>query len=121
MKSIATSAFAIIYVAIGFAFFETGCYIYFLSDHMAASEVLSVAAVRIFISSFSHMLFSAIIGYYYGKALFMKYELIDNLEISKTTKCPSLACDAGHCARAPVAAPPARLPLTGAVTGSSDE
>ncbi len=32
------------------------------------------------------MLFSAIVGYYYGKALFLKFELIDNLEISKTTK-----------------------------------
>ncbi len=47
---------------------------------------MTVTMVRTVISTLSHILFSAIVGYYYGKALFMKYELIDNLEISKTTK-----------------------------------
>ncbi len=85
LKSVASCVFAIIYVAIGFAFFETGAYIYFLSTRSHA-DVMTITLVRIVISTLSHMLFSAIIGYYFWKALFMKYELIDNLEISKTTK-----------------------------------
>ncbi|MDD2892233.1 MAG: PrsW family glutamic-type intramembrane protease [Candidatus Gracilibacteria bacterium] len=85
LKSIASCTFAIIYVAIGFAFFETAAYIYFLSAQ-PGTDVVTITIVRTIISTLSHILFSAIIGYYFGKALFMKYELIDNLEISKTTK-----------------------------------
>ena len=86
LKSIASCTFAIIYVAIGFAFFETGAYIYFLSAHSSPDTILTVTVIRVIISTLSHVLFSAIVGYYFGKAFFMKFDLIDNLEISKTTK-----------------------------------
>ncbi len=64
LKSVASCVFAIIYVAIGFAFFETGAYIYFLSTRSQA-DVMTITLVRIVISTLSHMLFSAIIGYYF--------------------------------------------------------
>lgn len=85
LRSVASCTFAIIYVAIGFAFFETGAYIYFLGAN-PNTDIVMVTIVRVVISTLSHILFSAIIGYYFWKALFMKFELIDNLEISKTTK-----------------------------------
>lgn len=85
LKSITTCIFAITYVAIGFAFFETGAYIYFLNAD-AHANVLVISMVRIVISTLSHIFFSAVVGYYFGKALYMKFELIDNLEISKTTR-----------------------------------
>lgn len=85
LKSVASCTFAIIYVAIGFAFFETAAYIYFLNRD-SNTDIVTITVVRTVISTLSHILFSAIIGYYFWKALFMKYELIDNLEISKTTK-----------------------------------
>ncbi len=85
LKSVTSCIFAIIYVAIGFAFFETGAYIYFLGSNPLV-DVTTITIVRVVISTLSHILFSAIIGYYFWKALFMKFELIDNLEISKTTK-----------------------------------
>ena len=85
LKSVVTCIFAITYVAIGFAFFETGAYIYFLHRD-ANTDILTITLVRTVISTLSHIFFSAVVGYYFGKALFMKFELIDNLEISKTTK-----------------------------------
>jgi len=86
LKSINSCIFAIAYVAIGFAFFETWAYIYFLSWDVNGNIVISITIVRIVISTLSHILFSVIIWYYFWKALFMKFEMIDNLEISKTSK-----------------------------------
>lgn len=86
LKSISTCMFAIIYVAMWFAFFETAFYIYFISARLEFKEVFTVTIVRVIISTLSHIFFSAIVWYYFWKSLFMKYEHIDNLEISKTTK-----------------------------------
>lgn len=65
LKSVATCVFAIIYVAIGFAFFETGGYIYFLSARSSSDTVLTIATVRIIISTLSHIFFSSVVGYYF--------------------------------------------------------
>lgn len=89
LKSVTSCVFAIVYVAIGFAFFETAAYIYFLSTDTINNpqiNIFGIAIVRVFISTLSHVLFSVIIWYYYGKAIFMSYEMIDNLEISGTTR-----------------------------------
>ncbi len=86
LKGITSSVFAIVYVAIGFSFFETGFYIYFLSTQNQVDNLMVITVTRIFISTLSHIFFSAIIGYYFWKAFFMEFDLIDNLEIGKTTK-----------------------------------
>lgn len=64
LKSVTSCIFAIIYVAIGFAFFETGAYIYFLGSNPLV-DVTTITIVRVVISTLSHILFSAIIGYYF--------------------------------------------------------
>ncbi len=65
LKSVTSCIFAIIYVAIGFAFFETGAYVYFLSLHSDNDSLIMITGVRVIISTLSHIFFSAIIGYYF--------------------------------------------------------
>ncbi|EKE29258.1 MAG: hypothetical protein ACD_2C00198G0001 [uncultured bacterium (gcode 4)] len=84
VKSVVFAIVAISYVAIGFALFETMSYIYFSKESF--NDLMKIAVVRWIISTSSHVFFSIIVAYYYGKALFLKFEIIDNLEISKTTK-----------------------------------
>lgn len=85
IKSINTSIFWITYVAIWFAIFETAWYLTFFSASEKFNGLVKILITRWVISTASHVLFSVIVWYYYGKALFLKFQIIDNLEISKTT------------------------------------
>lgn len=85
-NTITTTMLGMFYVALGFSFFETGAYIYFLSGSKTLSEILELTFARGIISTFSHIVFSVIIGYFYGKVLFLKFQMVDNLEITKSTK-----------------------------------
>lgn len=84
ITSIVLTIITISYVAIGFALIESIAYIFYSEESF--QELLKISILRGLISTSSHILFSVIIWYYYGKALFLKFEIIDNLEITKTTK-----------------------------------
>lgn len=84
IQSIVSSVISITYIAIGFAFFESLTYIFFTKESI--QELIKISTLRSIISTSSHIFFSIVIWYYYWKAIFLKFEIIDNLEITKTTK-----------------------------------
>lgn len=84
IQSVTFSVISITYVALGFAFFESLTYIFLTKESL--QELIKISTLRSIISTTSHIFFSIVIGYYYWKAIFLKFEIIDNLEITKTTK-----------------------------------
>lgn len=73
------------YVAMGFSFFETSFYILKIWN-TTFNNLFALIISRGIISTFSHVIFSMILWYNYAKASFIKYKIIDDLEISKVTK-----------------------------------
>jgi RsiW-degrading membrane proteinase PrsW (M82 family) len=60
-NTITTTILGMFYAALGFSFFETGAYIYFLSGNNSLSDLIELTFARGIISTFSHVVFSAII------------------------------------------------------------
>ncbi len=72
------------FIAMGFAFMETIIYLMALSEKGGDWMDLSqLALFRSVLSTASHILFSSIVGFFYGRALFAGFTIIDHGGITK--------------------------------------
>lgn len=86
ISSIGESVYAIIFIAIGFSCVESLGFLYQGYTSGMNQELYTLWFMRGALSTISHIFFSAIVGYYYGKSLFAGFTIIDNGGITRYIK-----------------------------------
>lgn len=87
LRNTSDAVFSMVFIAMGFAFLETILYLVTSYKTGASIEELTRLAVfRSVLSTISHMVFSGIVGFFYGRAIFAGFTIIDHGGITRFNK-----------------------------------